>query len=353
MVIGIQCNAQKIDLKKLTQKNQKVYLGVENMDSVDYFYDIASKHMKNLGRWKISQTISDADFVIILKGFNIKISGYPHFECYAKVFDNKMNFIYRGNFIYKSGSIWDTYETFMDKTIKKVIYTLPTELSRGNISKTSIYYTSRKKSRMLGNFYEITFNKNYKLAMDKIRDGQNKDAIKYLSKCIIADPSRMDLYKQRAILYIELEDGKKVMTNLKHYAKSNPLDSDIDICWQMGRYIKSERDVRVINRSLAIVSALNSFNMVLSQYNNTTPPVNAFNTAKPSSSIQLDNNERIKKETCSFCKGTGISPVAKSVASYTDGQHWCEYCKKTVSDSHGYHDQCPSCKGKGYIMKIK
>ncbi|MDR3245621.1 MAG: hypothetical protein LBT50_04240 [Prevotellaceae bacterium] len=57
---------------------------------------------------------------------------------------------------------------------------------------------------------------------------------------------------------------------------------------------------------------------------------------------------------CSYCNGTGISPVATSVATYgnTD-MHWCDVCKKSVSAGHGYHGSCSSCSGKGYITKTR
>lgn len=87
--------AQKYKLRDLTKTDKKVFFVVENPDSVEMFYETALKYLKKLGRWKIVQSMSDADFVLLIKGFNIEISGYAHFECYPQIFDNKMNFIYR------------------------------------------------------------------------------------------------------------------------------------------------------------------------------------------------------------------------------------------------------------------
>lgn len=57
----------------------------------------------------------------------------------------------------------------------------------------------------------------------------------------------------------------------------------------------------------------------------------------------------IEQEKCSYCNGTGISPVANSVPAYgSTAQHWCDVCQKKVSASHGSHPKCPSCNGKGY-----
>src|SRR5574344_1433025 len=85
----------------------------------------------------------------------------------------------------------------------------------------------------------------------------------------------------------------------------------------------------------------------------------AFSSAISSASSQLNNvyynaqtfstTSQPQKKTCTFCNGTGVSPIATSVASYgSTATHWCDVCKKEVSASHGTHLKCPSCGGKGY-----
>lgn len=345
--------AQSIDLKQLTQKDQKIYLGVENPDSVDNFDDTAFKYMKELGRWRIVDNVGDADFVVILKGFNIKISGFPHFECYVKVFDNKMNFIYRGDFTFKSGMVGETFQTLFKRTINNVISTLPNCLSKGEISKMSIYYKATDKPKVLNESQELKFGENYVLALRAIKDGQNPKVIDYLSKCIDIDGSHEELYKQRAMIYLEMDKGVLALKDLGHYVKERPLDADIDVCWQIGRYQKSERDERIIRRSMVVMNAFNAANAAFIQLNDVfISNKTGENSANSVSQAYAENKYRMEKSNCSYCNGTGINPVAKSVASFGSlSQHWCDYCKKEVSDSHGYHDQCPKCNGKGFVLK--
>ena len=53
-----------------------------------------------------------------------------------------------------------------------------------------------------------------------------------------------------------------------------------------------------------------------------------------------------------FAKVRGVSSIPTSSVSLADSdEEWCEVCKKWVSSGHGYHDRCPSCSGKGYIIK--
>lgn len=56
------------------------------------------------------------------------------------------------------------------------------------------------------------------------------------------------------------------------------------------------------------------------------------------------------QESCSFCHGTGFSPVKKSVASYESrySDHKCEICGDWT---YHYHERCPSCGGHKAISK--
>jgi len=76
---------------------------------------------------------------------------------------------------------------------------------------------------------------------------------------------------------------------------------------------------------------------------------NVGTTSAPSGSVG-----HMVRETCSFCHGTKISPIATSVAAFGNiDEHWCPVCQKMVSASHGAHLSCPSCQGKGYIEKFR
>lgn len=54
------------------------------------------------------------------------------------------------------------------------------------------------------------------------------------------------------------------------------------------------------------------------------------------------------KKQCTFCNGTGKSPVKSTGPNFTGNVHY-DYCSicNSRSERH-YHDVCPSCKGLGY-----
>lgn len=54
--------------------------------------------------------------------------------------------------------------------------------------------------------------------------------------------------------------------------------------------------------------------------------------------------------TCSLCGGKGWIEGSKNVTYGSSSKYWCEECDKMVNPSHS-HDQCPSCGGKGNIVK--
>jgi hypothetical protein len=75
-------------------------------------------------------------------------------------------------------------------------------------------------------------------------------------------------------------------------------------------------------------------------------PIHNYGTTMPFSNSSAPV---LKRKPCSFCNGTGISPIASPVAAYgSTEQHYCPTCRTMVSAEHGVHLTCPSCQGKGY-----
>lgn len=56
------------------------------------------------------------------------------------------------------------------------------------------------------------------------------------------------------------------------------------------------------------------------------------------------------KHTCSFCNGKGWRTGSKTPTYGSTTRYWCEECDRMVNPSHS-HDMCPSCRGRGYIIK--
>lgn len=60
------------------------------------------------------------------------------------------------------------------------------------------------------------------------------------------------------------------------------------------------------------------------------------------------------QETCTFCKGTGVSPLCNWPPEYTSEVstlYYCEHCKATKK--FHTHGSCPSCQGKGYTQRMR
>lgn len=61
------------------------------------------------------------------------------------------------------------------------------------------------------------------------------------------------------------------------------------------------------------------------------------------------------RETCSFCKGTGRSPVKNYATDYTGGERvtvqYCSICGRY--DKMHTHGTCESCRGRGYTERYR
>ena len=81
--------------------------------------------------------------------------------------------------------------------------------------------------------------------------------------------------------------------------------------------------------------------------NTAQPAVSSASTHRPAKASSSGSQG---KEICSFCHGTGKNPAKERPAFYDYSSedyssHPCEICG---SRSNHWHDDCPSCGGKGY-----
>ncbi|MDR3217428.1 MAG: hypothetical protein LBU22_00355, partial [Dysgonamonadaceae bacterium] len=198
---------------------------------------------------------------------------------------------------------------------------------------------------------EEKFYANYKLALEAIQYKEQKKALSYLNKCIQIENDRIDLYEMRGLILLSLKKYNNALNDFKKIIEYEPLHSEVDRYWQSARFQKAEKVTARTNRLIAITNALNAVNTSIITSINTTMPVKSptnYNVIPNATS----SGSRTTQETCSHCNGTGVNPVATSSTSF-GGSHYCNVCKKEVSDSHGYHGSCPSCNGKGYRIKIR
>lgn len=79
-------------------------------------------------------------------------------------------------------------------------------------------------------------------------------------------------------------------------------------------------------------------------------PNNGTNSTPNSNSRGIQYHQ----ETCTFCRGSGVSPMCDYPPRYTNNVvtvSYCVHCEKTM-EIHT-HAQCPSCQGKGYTQRMK
>lgn len=351
-------------LNELSKINSKVYIMVENIDSVPNFYQTVEKQIANLGYWKMSKNMNDADMVLIFTGFKIGINGYPHFECYVKIFDNKMNFIYRGEYLWKS---WNTFEIAFDKTINALVKDLPNTLRYAKISKTSPFYVSSTEAMK---YDEIKFSEYYLKLLESIEDKQNNKILENINRCILINPELPELYEIKARVLLEINVKGPIVPKNSEKAKRRepfntigkliefePLNSNVDYLWKYARMQASDRGVEIINKNLRQAAILNAVSTSLNASLTSYAAIKTSSTATPSIATSSSNSSQIsgkkgslKKVNCTFCNGTGVNPGGTSGGlGIMDRDKWCDVCKSWQTAGH-YHGSCPSCNGKGYKL---
>ncbi len=133
-------------------------------------------------------------------------------------------------------------------------------------------------------------------------------------------PKAGDIYS----IYI---NGERVIS-YKELEKNSP-----DIIKNAAEKNTALADMYRRQNSALLLGITNSINSQSGSYNNQS----SSNSSSGSGS----------SSTCSFCHGTGVSPIKKSVTSY--GNSSSVYCAECGSySSPHYHESCPSCGGRGY-----
>jgi hypothetical protein len=97
----------------------------------------------------------------------------------------------------------------------------------------------------------------------------------------------------------------------------------------------------------SFAEVLGALNDALSTLNDSAGPT-PENVDTPNNVYDINDstNHRsrghMERVTCSFCGGTGRSPIKEYAPSFGNGR----------SSENYYHKSCPSCGGKGYTMKF-
>ncbi|MEI6143375.1 MAG: tetratricopeptide repeat protein, partial [Mariniphaga sp.] len=181
----------------------------------------------------------------------------------------------------------------------------------------------------------------YNHATEKLNSGDNKGAIDGFSKAIFLDREYAEAYNDRGVAYQRIRRYSKAIRDYKAALKIKP---DFDIARDNKASAKSLRSERTSLIFSAVSLGLNAASTTINTINNNSSVQPTYSTVP-----NKTNFSNSTKRKCVRCGGTGINPYAESVATFgnTD-EHWCDYCKKSVSASHGAHLRCPICKGTGY-----
>jgi len=329
-------------LRDLTKRDNKIYIINEAVDpaenseeNIKYIEDNLLTQMPkiiaNLSYWKIVNSINEADFVMVYTCY--KIYGFNVYGGRCKFFDNKMNFLYAP--VFKGGFTW-----------KK----LPSHLQNAEISRTSPFYVASKETKK---FDEDSYSRYNNLLIESIKYKQNKKILEYVDKCISINPELPELYEIKAGVLIDM--NKTSLNTVNKLEELEPLNSNLEFFYQFAGYKQMQNAAKWIAISSALNSAATTYAAIqatsASSNTSSTSSSPAYNSAS-SSSQNTGQKATMREEKCSFCQGTGISPINKSIAGYGSFEkHWCDVCKDWVTASHGYHPSCPNCRGKGYILK--
>ena len=335
-------------IKQLSGKDSRIYIMSHIPDSITgtSVKKELSKRFNSKGYWNTTNNVSEADLILNFYGYEVNDGSALHFYSYALVYDRNFQFLLRTETHRLCSGFKEMTEQFAIKSFcKKII----NDIQEANIKKKE---SDRKKS-----FSQREFDQCYLNANNSMENYDYKDAKEYYLKCIEMDSEQWQLYKTLGYCCAEMEDYKDALKYFDKYLEYDPTYTELDHAYGIYRGLKIQKSVE---RSLkiaaiagvvttAVAGATSVYAASKGKVTNTTS-YNSYSAPQ----VSAQSSSRVAKETCSYCQGTGISPVATSSPSFAgSGEKYCEHCKQVVSSSHGYHGTCPSCRGKGYIMKIK
>ena len=334
-----------INLEPLCKKGANIYIISEIPDSVAKYPFVKefSKHFNENGYWKTTQKIEEADLVLCFRGSPV-ITFNPCLYCYAIVFDNNFNFLYRTK-SYCSFAGWkDCTEVYNKPFCKDII---------NDIKKGAKLKKNTKKSVIKTGVFET----NYLKGIESMQNYSYKNAIENFEKCIDADPEQWQLYKILGVCNGEIENYKSAIEYFDKYLEYNPMDYDLDLLYGSYMGLKIQKKIA---KSLRISQILSlgtvALNGALNIYavSTSTGNIPAVEKSYPMQNSSQQYSSGLVKQECSFCHGTGynLGKERPSFYSYNEDPMTgnCDVC---ADRSQHYHKSCPSCMGKGYILRHK
>lgn len=340
------------NLKRLRERNATIYIMSEIPDSITSFpFEKEFRKQFNKNRyWIATDRIENADMILCFRGYVVNDGTSMILQSYAVVFDNQFNFLFRT----KNRNLLAGYRNINENTY----------LKRFCRDITQDIKSAKSRKRLVGAktvSYSSKFDSYYLSGMQAIREHRYKDAKENLIKCIKLDSEQWQLYKTIGYCCAEIEEYRSAVKYFDCYLDNNPTDASLDYVYGIYKGLKIQKS---IERSMKIAQICGVVSIAVSGAINVYAATQGISTDNlqqvTGGNIDLQNSNNIKhsskveKQTCTLCMGSGKNPAPTSSPSFADtGQKYCEDCHKYVSMGHGYHGTCPSCSGKGYVMKIK
>lgn len=342
--LGFNFFAQKT-LNEYLKKGSNLFVIANCNDSINYGEQIKFEIVKET-EYNIVNNRQDADLILKVHSWcRPQVAGIIR-DFYVIIELPDGTFLWRSPIEHGVPTAFNGYDytkSSVDKLVNKIL---------NNIVKKN-KDIKPKNIDLLGKDYidESTYiesQNNFFLAIHYSDNYEIDKALKELKESIKKNPYNAYAYRLQAILYYKNNKFDNAIKSIEKAMQLDPYNGSNDSIYLAAKLEKNNRFMNRIQNVMIISHSLNTINLV---FNNSTKHVEKSESDTPSERV-IENKG--KGEICSFCQGTGVSPTPTSSVSFADsGDEWCEVCKKWVNSGHGYHDKCPSCNGKGYIIKLK
>ena len=334
-------------LKQLRKRGSSIYIMSHIPDSITgvSIKKELSKRFNRNGYWNTTNDLSEADMVLNFYGYIVNDGECVHLYSYALMFDQNFQFLYRT----KAYKLCGGFEDLTEHMYKSFCGKIKDDICNAKIKKND--FVQKKKVS------QQEFDRSFLNANKSMQNHDYKDAKKYYLKCIELDPEQWQLYETLGYCCAELEDYKDAIKYFDKYLEYDPTNTSLDNVYGMYKGLKIQKSIErsmkiaqitgIVSTAVAGATAIYAASSGKTISSGTSHASNVQQTS-------VQNSSRVAQETCSYCQGTGINPVATSAPSFSgSGEKYCDHCKAVVSSSHGYHGTCPSCRGKGYVMRVK
>lgn len=338
----------KKTLKDIMCENSCVYI-ITRCDDLSDYDEMIKIGIAEKTSWNIVENLQDADWVLKVNSWSRpQVAGIVR-DFYAIIELPNGSFIWRSDMKCGTPNAFNGYDCtkasikmlineVLKKDVAKVQNIISPEINLTGTNKVSSNLYQESQDYF---FSAIDYYDSYKL----------NEALKAVKISIKKNPYNAYAHRLLAIIYYKKEKYNDVLDAVQEAMRIDPYNIYNDSLYLAAKLKKNERFMKRLEIANAAISSLNAISSVFAN------SINAKYSIQTKISTMKKNNDlsdcNVKREICSFCNGTGVSPTTTSTASFAEsGEVWCDVCRKWVHSGHGYHDDCPSCGGRGWREKV-